>query len=136
VGGEVSGKSPDHPGRAPSRCHDALSKRSERSRKGQCRRGAGSRPSTLTIRRWPSLARRVEAANNLKADLFPSIHHDSVPDKMMEKWEFEGKKSYFSDRFSGYGLFVSKSNPDLEDSLRFAKLIGMQLRAQGIKFAD
>jgi N-acetylmuramoyl-L-alanine amidase len=84
----------------------------------------------------PSLATRVNAANRLRADLFLSIHHDSVPDKMMEKWEFDGKKSYYSDRFSGYGLFVSKSNPDFEDSLRFAKLIGTQLRAEGIKFAD
>jgi N-acetylmuramoyl-L-alanine amidase len=84
----------------------------------------------------PSLATRVNAANNLRADLFLSIHHDSVPDKMMEKWEFEGKKSYYSDRFSGYGLFVSKSNPDFDDSMRFAKLIGTQLRAEGIKFAD
>jgi N-acetylmuramoyl-L-alanine amidase len=45
-------------------------------------------------------------------------------------------KSHFSDRFSGYGLFVSKENPDFQTSLRFAKLIGTQMRAQGIKFAD
>jgi N-acetylmuramoyl-L-alanine amidase len=84
----------------------------------------------------PSLATRVASANNWHADLFLSIHHDSVPDKMMEKWEFEGKTSHFSDRFSGYGLFVSKENADFETSMRFAKLIGTQMRAQGIKFAD
>jgi N-acetylmuramoyl-L-alanine amidase len=84
----------------------------------------------------PSLFARVASANNWHADLFLSIHHDSVPDKMMEDWEFEGKKSHFSDRFSGYGLFVSKENPDFETSLRFAKLIGTQMRSQGIKFAD
>jgi N-acetylmuramoyl-L-alanine amidase len=84
----------------------------------------------------PSLFTRVGSANNWHADLFLSIHHDSVPDKMMEDWEFEGKKSHFSDRFSGYGLFVSKENPDFETSLRFAKLIGTQMHAQGIKFAD
>ncbi|MGL1176192.1 N-acetylmuramoyl-L-alanine amidase, partial [Vibrio parahaemolyticus] len=50
----------------------------------------------------PSLFRRVTAANNLHADLQLSIHHDSVPNKMLEDWEFEGKKSHFSDRFSGY----------------------------------
>jgi N-acetylmuramoyl-L-alanine amidase len=48
----------------------------------------------------PSLVRRVAAANNLQANLFLSIHHDSVPDKFLEKWEFEGKKSWFSDRFN------------------------------------
>lgn len=84
----------------------------------------------------PSLVERVAAANKLHADLFLSIHHDSVPDKLMEDWEYEGKKSHFSDRFSGYGLFVSKENPDFETSLRFAKLIGLQMRAEHIKFAD
>jgi N-acetylmuramoyl-L-alanine amidase len=84
----------------------------------------------------PSLIERVAAANKLHADLFLSIHHDSVPDKMMETWEYEGKKSHYSDRFSGYGLFVSKENPDFETSMRFAKLIGTQMRAEHIKFAD
>ena len=50
----------------------------------------------------PSLIQRVATANGMKADLFLSIHHDSVPDKFMENWEFEGKKSKFSDRFSGW----------------------------------
>lgn len=29
-----------------------------------------------------------------------SIHHDSVPDKFLEKWEFEGEEHGFSDRIS------------------------------------
>src|SRR6201985_1870874 len=45
----------------------------------------------------PSLVKRVAAANNLHADLFLSIHHDSVPNKLLDDWEFEGKKSHFSD---------------------------------------
>jgi N-acetylmuramoyl-L-alanine amidase len=48
-----------------------------------------------------SLFRRVDAASDLRADLLLSIHHDSVPNKFLEEWEFEGKKSRFSDRFSG-----------------------------------
>ena len=84
----------------------------------------------------PSLFTRVASANKWNADLFLSIHHDSVPDKLMENWEFEGKKSHYSDRFSGYGLFVSRDNPDFQTSMRFARLIGTQMRAQGIKFAD
>ncbi len=84
----------------------------------------------------PSLARRVAAANHLHADLFLSIHHDSVPDNMMENWEYEGKKSHFSDRFSGYGVFVARTNPDFESSFKFARLLGRQMRAQGFKFAD
>ena len=84
----------------------------------------------------PSLVRRVAAANNLQAGLFLSIHHDSVPDKFLEKWEFEGKKSWFSDRFSGYSVFVSKENPDFKTSLAFAELVAKEMKAQGLKYAE
>src|ERR1700687_4157567 len=82
-----------------------------------------------------SLVRRVTAANNLHADLFLSIHHDSVPDKLLENWEFEGKKSHFSDRFSGYSVFVSRDNPDFKTSLSFAELVGKEMKAQGLQYA-
>ncbi len=83
----------------------------------------------------PSLFKRVAAANNLKADLFLSIHHDSVPDKLLENWEFEGKKSHFSDRFSGYSVFVSRSNPDFKTSLSFAELVAKEMKGQGLEYA-
>ncbi|TWC00767.1 N-acetylmuramoyl-L-alanine amidase [Bradyrhizobium macuxiense] len=83
----------------------------------------------------PSLFRRVAAANNLHADLLLSIHHDSVPNKMLEDWEFEGKKSHFSDRFSGYSVFVSRENPDFGTSLRFAELVAKEMKAQGLQYA-
>jgi N-acetylmuramoyl-L-alanine amidase len=77
-----------------------------------------------------SLVKRVAAANDLPADLLLSIHHDSVPNKFLEDWEFEGKKSHFSDRFSGYSVFVSRNNPDFRKSLSFAELIGKEMKAQ------
>ena len=83
----------------------------------------------------PSLAKRVAAANNLHANLFLSIHHDSVPDSFLENWEFEGKKSHFSDRFSGYSVFVSRNNPDFQTSLLFAELVGKEMKAQGLQYA-
>ncbi len=83
----------------------------------------------------PSLVKRVAAANNLHADLFLSIHHDSVPDKLLENWEFEGKKSHFSDRFSGYSVWVSHDNPDFKTSFSFAELLGKEMRAQGLEYA-
>jgi N-acetylmuramoyl-L-alanine amidase len=83
----------------------------------------------------PSLARRVAAANQLGASLFLSIHHDSVPNSLLEDWEFEGKKSHFSDRFSGYSVFVSRSNPDFKTSLSFAEMIGKAMKAQGLQYA-
>jgi len=82
-----------------------------------------------------SLVKRVAAANDLPADLLLSIHHDSVPNKFLEDWEFEGKKSHFSDRFSGYSVFVSRSNPDFKTSFAFAELIGKEMKAQGLEYA-
>ncbi len=82
-----------------------------------------------------SLVRRVDTANNLPANLFLSIHHDSVPDKLLENWEFEGKKSHFSDRFSGYSVFVSRANADFGTSLAFAELLAREMKAQGLEYA-
>jgi N-acetylmuramoyl-L-alanine amidase len=82
-----------------------------------------------------SLVKRVDAANDLRADLLLSIHHDSVPTKFLEEWEFEGKKSRYSDRFSGYSVFVSRSNPDFKTSLSFAELIGKEMKAHGLDYA-
>jgi N-acetylmuramoyl-L-alanine amidase len=82
-----------------------------------------------------SLVKRVVAVNKLHADLFLSIHHDSVPNSLLEDWEFEGKKSHFSDRFSGYSVFVSHNNPDFRTSLAFAELVGKEMKAQGLQYA-
>ena len=84
----------------------------------------------------PSLFKRVAAANNLNADLFLSIHHNSVPNTLLEDWEFEGKKSHFSDRFSGYSVFVSHINPEFKTSVAFAELIGKEMKAQGLQYAQ
>ena len=83
----------------------------------------------------PSLFRRVAAASDLHANLFLSIHHDSVPDKLLENWEFEGKKSHFSDRFSGYSVWVSRDNADFKTSLLFAELVAKEMKAQGLEYA-
>ena len=84
----------------------------------------------------PSLFKRVGAANDGRADLFLSVHHDSVPDKLLETWEFDGAKSYFSDRFSGHSLFVSERNPHFTTSLKLARMIGRQLKEQGLRYAS
>ncbi|MDP1584998.1 MAG: N-acetylmuramoyl-L-alanine amidase [Bradyrhizobium sp.] len=83
-----------------------------------------------------SLVKRVAAANDWQANLFLSIHHDSVPSKFLEEWEFDGKKSRFSDRFSGYSVFVSRSNPDFRTSLAFAELVAREMKAHGLRYAE
>ena len=83
----------------------------------------------------PSLMKRVAVANKKGADLFVSIHHDSVPGLYVEKWEFNGKKSSFNDFFGGYSVFVSQRNPRYAASLKFAKLLGNQMAARELQFA-
>jgi N-acetylmuramoyl-L-alanine amidase len=83
----------------------------------------------------PSLMSRVARANKKGADLFLSIHHDSVPDIYADRWEFQGRKSQFNDLFGGYSVFVSHHNPRYGESLRFARLLGNQMAEQGLIFA-
>jgi N-acetylmuramoyl-L-alanine amidase len=55
------------------------------------------------------------------ADLFVSIHHDSVKERLLPE----------ADRFSGFSLFVSKFNPQADKSLACASAIGARLRGAG-----
>ncbi len=75
------------------------------------------------------LGRRAPRANGM--DLFISIHHDSVQPRLFAAWEFEGETRNFSDRFSGYSLFVSRLHPNVRASLRCASAIGAELRQAG-----
>ncbi len=81
-----------------------------------------------------SLFERVAHANALAADLFLSIHHDSVPDRFLEKWEYEGEEHVFSDRFKGHSIFISSDNADPNGSLLFGHLMGEQLKARGLQY--
>ena len=73
-------------------------------------------------------------ANGSGADLFLSIHHDSVPDRFLERWEYEGAEHYFSDRFKGHSIFISSDNADPNGSLLFGHLMGEQLKARGLQY--
>ena len=55
------------------------------------------------------------------ADLFVSIHHDSVKESLLPR----------ADDFSGFSLFVSRLNSKPELSLACASAIGAQLKAAG-----
>ena len=75
------------------------------------------------------LVSRPRAA--LGADLFVSIHHDSIKERLLETWQHEGEVRRYNDRISGFSLFVSRENPRLAASLACASAIGRALRAKG-----
>jgi N-acetylmuramoyl-L-alanine amidase len=98
---------------------------------------AGFERSVLLVTAAPpraSLYDRAAYANAVSADLFLSIHHDSVPDGFLEKWDYEGEPRTFSDRFKGHSLFVSRGNGKFKGSLLFGKLLGQQLQERDLLY--
>ena len=83
---------------------------------------------------WAGLLERAARANQLRANLFVAIHHDSVPDNLIEKWEYNGETHRFSDRFRGYSIFISEANADRKGSLAFGHLLGRELQARGMHY--
>ncbi|QYY33589.1 N-acetylmuramoyl-L-alanine amidase (plasmid) [Cupriavidus pinatubonensis] len=65
------------------------------------------------------LTARTEAARG--ADLFLSIHHDSVQPQYLP----------VADRFAGYGVFASRKNPDPKKSLACSVAVADRLQAIG-----
>jgi N-acetylmuramoyl-L-alanine amidase len=53
---------------------------------------------------------------------------------LKETWEYESKKYSYSDRFSGYAIFVSHDNVDRDGSLVFAHSLGQQLQRRGLHY--
>jgi N-acetylmuramoyl-L-alanine amidase len=95
---------------------------------------AGFTKTVLLITDKPppqGLFSRAIAANSLPADLFLSIHHDSVPDNLLQTWQFEGQDQHYNDDYPGYALFISNDNGDRAGSLLFGSLLGKELQARG-----
>lgn len=80
------------------------------------------------------LLERAERANRMRADLLLSIHHNSVPDNLLETWNYEGQQRSFSDRFKGYSLFISKENANPKGSLEFGHFLGEELETRGLHY--
>jgi len=80
------------------------------------------------------LFERAWSANKLNADLFIAIHHDSVPDDLLQTWEYADHQEHFNDSFPGYAIFVSDENADRAGSLAFGHLLGEALQAQGLVY--
>ena len=98
---------------------------------------AGFASASLLVTAGPAkkgLIIRTSRAAERNPELFISVHHDSVPEHFLEEWEFEGRKLRFSDRFSGYSMFVSLENPQARAGLQFGALLGQQLQARGLRY--
>jgi N-acetylmuramoyl-L-alanine amidase len=80
------------------------------------------------------LFKRVARANAMKADLFLAVHHDAVPDNLIHTWQFEGREEQYNDDFPGHSIFISSLNADRAGSLAFARLLGLALKARGLKY--
>jgi len=74
---------------------------------------------------------RVRPLRAAGADLFVSIHHDSVGEDELRRWRFGGRDLDYSDAWAGYSLFVSRLGPDLPRSLLCARTIGARLQRLG-----
>ncbi len=83
---------------------------------------------------WIGLVERAARANNMRADMFISNHHDSVPDYMLETWGYQGQQNHFSDRFKGYAIFISNDNADRKGSLEFGRFLGKELQARSLPY--
>lgn len=55
------------------------------------------------------------------ADLFLSIHHDSVKERLLPR----------ADEFAGFSLFISRNNPQQQQSLACASRIGKAMNESG-----
>lgn len=79
------------------------------------------------------LAERSAQAARAGARLLISLHHDSVQKRYLSQWVWQGRTENYSDRFSGFSLFVSGRNPAFADSLKVAAAIGANLVAAGLR---
>lgn len=80
-----------------------------------------------------SLSSRPAVAETRGADLFLSIHHDSVYPEQLSQWFYQGKMMDVCDEIAGYSVFYSEINGDPASSRRFADIIGTEMRQSGFK---
>ncbi|MGC3962496.1 MAG: N-acetylmuramoyl-L-alanine amidase [Rhodocyclaceae bacterium] len=78
------------------------------------------------------LAERAQAANDLHADLFLSIHHDSAQLRYLEKISVDSHDTYRTVRpIAGYSIFVSQLNPRFGSANVFAQMLGDEMLKLG-----
>lgn len=78
------------------------------------------------------LRMRTATAADGGATFFLSIHHDAAQPQYLQRWLWEDVERDYGDQFSGFSLFVSRKNPNVEASLQCASTIGAALKEQGL----
>ena len=67
------------------------------------------------------------------SDFFISIHHDSISEPYLSPWDWDGSELNHTALKRGFGLFVSRDNPQPRRSLRCASAVGQALREAGFQ---
>jgi len=83
---------------------------------------------------WRGLVERAARANAMHANLFIAIHHDSVPDNLLQAWQYAGQEEHYNDDYPGYAIFISNDNGDRAGSLMFGGFLGTELQARGLHY--
>jgi N-acetylmuramoyl-L-alanine amidase len=79
-----------------------------------------------------ALTERTQRAAAGGAELFISIHHDSVQEHYLRTWTHEGRSLRHFDGFSGYSLFINLAAPNGKASRAFGEDLGHALLAAGL----
>ena len=134
------GHSPDEPGAisARGRAEFAFNEDLARGlRDALHERGFAAAELLTVFREIRSLEDRTATAAAMNAQVFLSIHHDSVQERYLEFWQppVSDEPLSYSWHAAGHSLFVSDENPFPEASRRLARLIGEALRDAGFRYS-
>jgi N-acetylmuramoyl-L-alanine amidase len=130
------GHTPTDPGATSARGipeYDFNLKLAQRVRADLVAAGFQSTHLMLTEMNPPAgLFQRADRANAANADLFLSIHHDSVQDPYLVPWQYQNEQHRYFDGSTGFSLHVSPKNPQFAESYRWARILADQLMAGGL----
>ena len=86
----------------------------------------------IVIKDLRGLKSRPKKAACLGADLFLSLHHDSVPDDMKLPLDWNGKTIKANDKIFGYTIYLSSEGGFFPQALEFAKSLSKNLANNGV----
>lgn len=79
------------------------------------------------------LKQRTEIAQRNYADLFVSIHHDSMQPQFLSTWTYQGKQYRHGEKFKGYSLFISQKTSHKKENKHLATRIADSLLSQQLR---